>query len=768
VIILPGLVDAEGHFAGFGAPEVLASSKSPQDIQTADLSGNGVADAVVVQQDGLQVIYGKPPTLVPNDTPQSARKLGTVVHVVEPALAISTSQEDAYYQLTVPTESVPGAGNEVIDFSGGFQYLEGAGLGMEVLDASGQVVGSGARFRIDVAQGATLTLHIFGARAADGNRGAGAYALDIDVLPQIVSVQAQSVLPGAPVTSVVITFQGDRLDPAAAQGPANYTVLWHPPGGTGDGARVIPLSPTSLPVVYDASANLNVASGLTYPTAVRQTVTLLFDQPLPPGNYEVVLSPAIQAAGYNADEASLLAGDSSFADHPVVSARNGIIVNGGAFAVTNLVTPAAAPADPSSVAQGTPFLTQLQGDLGAMLDNLLTQKGDDPTITAALNSQILARFAPSIVAGAGGTSVPTSYLVVWFDPVSLDLQSAQGQGVSYSLATNALSSNLGQTFVSVGGNVEVVVTANAAGSFNLDVGNVPGSARGGAVVLSANGSQEFSFTDALREGIISFQLNLSDSAAPAGGPATGPADAIGSTSPGTALAAGFSQQAALALTIGIGMIGSPSGELDTTAGPGGGPGLSANSVAGVVGQSLSPNREPSGSAAGDDRSVAETETTPFLKKLLSAIDEALGGEGANLGKRIPGAKSTLRFLERMTVLSEALGWHRPPIVRLLLRKLIDVVERPGVPAALRAVNPARAPRPGLSPTSPVATGSDEAQRWDEALERLTRAGRTTAFHALDTPTREPEQYLAALLLSIAADQAGVRTSTRLHEKVRHV
>jgi hypothetical protein len=68
----------------------------------------------------------------------------------------------------------------------------------------------------------------------------------------------------------------------------------------------------------------------------------------------------------------------------------------------------------------------------------------------------------------------------------------------------------------------------------------------------------------------------------------------------------------------------------------------------------------------------------------------------------------------------------------------------------------------------VATGSDEAQRWDEALERLTRAGRTTAFHALDTPTREPEQYLAALLLSIAADQAGVRTSTRLHEKVRHV
>ena len=197
VIILPGLVDAQGNFAGFGNPEVLASSKSPQDIQTADLTGNGVADAVVVQQDGLQVIYGKPPTLVPNDTLQSARNLGTVVHVVEPALAISTNHEDAYYKLTVPTESVPGAGNEVIDFSGGFQYLEGAGLGMEVLDASGRVLGSGERFRIDVAQGATLTLHVFGATAADGTRGAGAYTLDVDVLPQVVSVQAQSVLPGA-------------------------------------------------------------------------------------------------------------------------------------------------------------------------------------------------------------------------------------------------------------------------------------------------------------------------------------------------------------------------------------------------------------------------------------------------------------------------------------------------------------------------------------------------------------------------------------------
>ena len=486
VIILPGLVDAQGNFAGFGSPEVLASSKSPQDIQTADLTGNGVADAVVVQQDGLQVIYGKPPTLVPNDTPQSARNLGTVVHVVEPALAIVTGHEDAYYKLTVPTESVPGAGNEVIDFSGGFQYLEGAGLGMEVLDASGQVLGSGERFRIDVAQGATLTLHVFGATAADGTRGAGAYTLDIDVLPQVVSVQAQSVLPGAAGHQHRADIPGRPPRSGRRPGPGQLHRALAQAGRHGQvtGTQVIPLSATSLPVVYDASANLNVASGLTYPTAVRQTVTLLFDQPLPPGTYEIVLAPAIQAAVYNADEAGLLAGDGSFAGHPVVTARNGIDRERRRPRRDE-------PGHPGRDARRSQFdcarhavLDPVAGGPGCHARQPADPEGRRPDDHRCPRT---ARSWPvSPRRSRRGRRIyrsPTSYLIVWFDPVSLDLQSAQGQGVSYSLATNALTSNLSQTFVSVGGNVEVVVTANAAGTFNLDVGNVPGSARGGAVVL---------------------------------------------------------------------------------------------------------------------------------------------------------------------------------------------------------------------------------------------------------------------------------------------
>ena len=54
------------------------------------------------------------------------------------------------------------------------------------------------------------------------------------MLPQVVSVKALSPIPGGPVTSIVLTFQGDNLDPASAQDPANYTVIL-PRGHRGGG-----------------------------------------------------------------------------------------------------------------------------------------------------------------------------------------------------------------------------------------------------------------------------------------------------------------------------------------------------------------------------------------------------------------------------------------------------------------------------------------------------------------------------------------------------
>src|SRR5205823_7772506 len=126
----------------------LAPADAPQDVAVTDVNGDGVLDVVAADRQGVLVHFGKRPAIVPNDTPQTARNLGTVVHVVEPALTIVPGHTDAYYTLTVPTEAAPGAGAEILDFSGLFQALAGAGITMEVRDAAGRLLGSGERFRV--------------------------------------------------------------------------------------------------------------------------------------------------------------------------------------------------------------------------------------------------------------------------------------------------------------------------------------------------------------------------------------------------------------------------------------------------------------------------------------------------------------------------------------------------------------------------------------------------------------------------------------------
>src|SRR5262249_48039504 len=147
-------------------------------------------------------------------------------------LTIVPGHEEVDYTLTVPTEAASGSGDEVLDFSGHFQALEGAGISMEVRDAGNNLLGSGERFRVRAPHGAVLTLHVFGVTGASSQQGSGAYTLDIDVLPQVVSVEAQPLLPGAtanpggPTASLVVTLQGDRLDPATAQNASNYKITW--------------------------------------------------------------------------------------------------------------------------------------------------------------------------------------------------------------------------------------------------------------------------------------------------------------------------------------------------------------------------------------------------------------------------------------------------------------------------------------------------------------------------------------------------------------
>src|SRR5262249_3258964 len=433
--------DAQGHFMGFGDPYLVAPARGPTGLDVGDFNGDGMMDIAVADQDGVRVIFNKPPVIVPNDTPQTARNLGPVVHLLEPTLTIVPGHEDSYFRLRVPTEAAQGSGDEVLDFSALFQYTEGAGLQLEVRDAAGKLLGSGPRFRISVAQGAELFVHIFGVTGAGGVRGAGAYTLDIDVLPQLVSVESQPLLPGqgqnpgGPTASLVLTFQGDRLDPATAEHPANYRVTWLGPDGIAGTAddQVIPIQggTGNKSVVYDPSTNVSVASGNVYPTAIRQTVTLLFTDPLPAGSYQIELSPAIQTAAFNEDELGLIAGSTSLTGHPVVSrsgSQLGGVTEGARVTAQNLVFAAGALGDFGIFQTGTPFLTQLHDDLGALLDAELSRLGDNPLIPGTIDDQIQDRFDPAL--GPVGQR-PVAVLVIWLDPVSPVLIDSRGSRVVY-------------------------------------------------------------------------------------------------------------------------------------------------------------------------------------------------------------------------------------------------------------------------------------------------------------------------------------------------
>jgi hypothetical protein len=338
----------------------------------------------------------------------------------------------------------------------------------------------------------------------------------------VVSVEAQPLLPGAggtpggPTASLVVTLQGDRLDPSAAENPANYIVTWLGPDGLPGTAddQVISL-PTSQGVVYDPGTNVDVASGTTFPTAVRQTLTFLFNQPLPAGSYEVQISSAVKTASFNPTEDSQLAPLGGFSDHPMVSLSGTGVAEGSRLQAPDLVQPAGVLGNLSVFEQGTPFLGQLHDDLGALLDRTLTQRGDDPQITPLLIDQMLGRLDPAL--GPAGER-PARLVALWTDPVSLNLLDPEGNSIIYNLGTGQLNNRIADSFVSVAGNIAVVVLAvpldSSGPTFTLTLANASASEHCGVVLLGQGGDLALTLTDQIRGGASVFTFGFSPSLIP--------------------------------------------------------------------------------------------------------------------------------------------------------------------------------------------------------------------------------------------------------------
>jgi hypothetical protein len=517
LLMLPGQVDGLNNFTGFGTPVQLAVLQKAGQVAVGDFNGDSSKDVATTDSGGVRVVYGTPPVIAANNTQATARNLGVVVHSVSAPQAIVSGHEDAFFQVTVPTEAVSGAGDEVVDFSALFADVQGTGLNMEVytLDGMGSkvVLGTGDRLRLDAAQGEQLFVHVFGMPAHKKvMQGVGVYTLDIDVLPQVVSVTAPPILPGGPTNSLVITLQGDRLDPSTAEDAKNYTVTWAGSDGifgtADDQVMTIATATGSQPVIYSPGTNVDTAAGYAvgtsgppvFPTAVRQTVTLLFDQPLPEGSYTVELKAGIQADPYNSGETALLPPLAGFTDHALVSI-SGKVMEGVTFEADNVVAPVTSGNDLNSLNAGSSFLSQLHDDLGAQLDSQLNQTAGNGTISAALLNQILNKFVP--VRG------DTSYLILWFDPVSIDLADPRGDRAVYDLKSNQVNNNLARTFIEVGGNIEVMVLAGVQGTYTVNLSDVQQNSRAGAVLLG-NSNTAVALTDALQGGIHSFSFDFGE------------------------------------------------------------------------------------------------------------------------------------------------------------------------------------------------------------------------------------------------------------------
>ena len=147
---------------------------------------------------------------------------------------------------------------------------------------------------------------------------------------------------------------------------------------------------------------------------------------------------------------------------------------------------------------GTSFLTQFHDDLGALLDSLLSELGDDASITDQLVAQVLARFVPAL---AGGEQRSTSVLILVLDPVSFQLSDPAGKRLIFDQQTGAFDNQLANVFTEVGGPVEVVVVPEAVGKYGLSVLEASQAARGASVVIKPDGTvTQESLTAALRTG----------------------------------------------------------------------------------------------------------------------------------------------------------------------------------------------------------------------------------------------------------------------------
>ena len=238
--------------------------------------------------------------------------------------------------------------------------------------------------------------------------------------------------------------------------------------------------------------------------AIRQTVTLLFAEALPAGDYMIELSEDIQTAPFNEGEKGLLADQDMFGVHPVVSVSGGEVIAGAAVSAT--VSASGDLGDLGVFEDGTAFLTQLHGDLGVVLDSFLSDQEDDLVAIDAVYQQALARLLPAL---GDPDNRALSLLVLILDPPGFEVEDSGGDGVIYDRDNDQLDNDIPDSTVIVTSNVEILLIANPVqGDYELTIDEPSETTRGGWILITDSNVTVEDLTSDMQDGMDNFQIEV--------------------------------------------------------------------------------------------------------------------------------------------------------------------------------------------------------------------------------------------------------------------
>ncbi len=181
----------------------------------------------------------------------------------------------------------------------------------------------------------------------------------------------------------------------------------------------------------------------------------------------------------------------------------------GAYTLQLLATPG--PASSTVGALSSSAAADLVQHLDAAIVNSLALAGPSNLTTSSTTQSINSEMISNFVAMMGGlSSLPTSYVLIWFDPVDFVLTDSQSRQVGNTQSQGTINELGNSVLESTSGAADLlVIPAAAASNYSLQLVGLGGAARAGANFVSSSGTETITIQDTLLTGDTVVPLDFS-------------------------------------------------------------------------------------------------------------------------------------------------------------------------------------------------------------------------------------------------------------------